>query len=49
MNGQEVLKYLDVENPVKMNLSILADGAYLLVMRDSDHTYLERIVKISNN
>jgi len=49
MGGQEVLRYLDVENPVKMNLSILANGAYLLVMHDSDHTYLERIVKISSN
>jgi hypothetical protein len=36
-----------MENPVKINLSFLADGAYILVLNDANHTYQERIVKVS--
>ncbi len=49
MAGQEVFRHSDVDNPVRMDLSSLADGPYLLVLRDADKTYMERIVKISTN
>ncbi|MCK5135029.1 MAG: T9SS type A sorting domain-containing protein [Bacteroidales bacterium] len=49
MNGKEVLRHSDAENPVMMNLSTLADGPYLLVLYDADRTYMERIVKVSSN
>ncbi|MEN8227750.1 MAG: M1 family aminopeptidase [Bacteroidota bacterium] len=48
MSGQEVFRLIDAENPVMLDLSILADGPYLLVMHISDRTYKERIVKISS-
>ncbi len=47
ISGQEILHYVDVDNPVLMNLSALADGAYILVMSDDSKTYQERILKIS--
>jgi aminopeptidase N len=47
LSGQEVMRYFNMENPVKLNLSFLADGAYILVMNDANRTYQERIVKIS--
>jgi aminopeptidase N len=47
LNGQEVMRFEDMENPVQMNLSELADGAYVLVMNDASRSYKERIVKIS--
>jgi hypothetical protein len=47
LNGQEVMRFEDMENPVKMNLSELADGAYVLVIHDASRSYQERIVKIS--
>ena len=46
-NGQEVMRYFDMENPVKLDLSSLADGAYVLVMNDAKNTYQEQIVKVS--
>jgi len=45
--GQEVYKETDVENPLILNLSSLADGAYLLELTSKSDSYLERIVKIS--
>jgi aminopeptidase N len=47
MNGQEVMRFEDMENPVKMNLSELADGAYVVLVNDASRSYQERIVKIS--
>ncbi len=47
LSGQEVMRYFDMENPVKINLSFLADGAYVLVMNDANQSYQERIVKVS--
>jgi len=47
ISGQEVMHYLNVDNPVLMNLSALADGTYVLVISDDFKTYQERIVKIS--
>jgi len=47
MSGQEVMRFEDMENPVKMNLSSLADGAYVLVMNDANRIYQERIIKIA--
>lgn len=48
LNGQEVMRFEHLENPVQMNLSELADGAYVLVMNDANRSYKERIVKIGN-
>jgi hypothetical protein len=47
LSGQEVMRFEDLENPVLVNLSGLADGTYVLVMNDDFRTYQERIVKIS--
>ncbi len=49
MNGHELIKETHVSNPVIMDLSMLADGAYLLELTNSTGTYMERIVKISAN
>jgi len=49
LNGQEVMRFYDLESPVKMNLSELADGAYVLLMNDSNRSYQERIVKVSGD
>ena len=48
ISGQEVLRYLDVENPVMIDFSRFADGPYVLVMYNADRTYQEHIVKVSN-
>jgi aminopeptidase N len=45
--GQEIYKETDAENPLVLNLSYLADGAYLLELTKASDTYQERIVKIS--
>jgi aminopeptidase N len=45
--GQEVYKERDAENPLILDLSYLADGAYLLELTNSSDSYMERIVKIS--
>jgi hypothetical protein len=47
--GQEIYKQTDAENPLVLNLSYLADGAYLLELTKASNTYQERIVKISEN
>ncbi|MEN8202277.1 MAG: M1 family aminopeptidase [Bacteroidota bacterium] len=47
LSGQEVLRFEDMENPVQMNLSGLADGTYVVLMNNASRTYKERIVKIS--
>jgi len=47
MSGQEVMKLSEMANPTTMDLSTLADGQYLLELTNSQGTYLERIVKIS--
>jgi aminopeptidase N len=47
MNGQEVLRYNSSNNPVVLNLGVLPDGPYLLVLREKEKTYLEKIVKVS--
>jgi len=49
MTGQEIIRHLNADNPVTMNLSALADGPYFLVMYNDNTTYKERIVKISNH
>ena len=49
MNGQEVFRRMDVENPVTIDLSSLADGSYMLELSRSSGSYLEQIVKISAN
>jgi len=46
-SGQEIYKVTDAENPLILNLSYLADGAYLLEITSASETYQERIVKIS--
>lgn len=46
-SGQEIYKETDAENPLTLDLSYLADGAYLLELTNASDTYLERIVKIS--
>jgi aminopeptidase N len=46
MAGQEVWSKEDVENPVRLDLSGLTAGSYLLVMYDADRTYREKFVKI---
>jgi len=46
MSGQEIYKAIDVENPLILNLSTLADGSYLLELTSASETYQERIVKI---
>jgi len=48
LSGQEVMRFEDMENPVRMNLSSLADGAYILVMNDANRTFQERIVKVTS-
>jgi hypothetical protein len=45
--GQEIYKETDAENPLVLNLSYLADGAYLLELTRASDTYQERIIKIS--
>jgi aminopeptidase N len=47
LNGQELIRQTESENPVIMNLESLVEGTYLLVMQDENRTYLERIVKVS--
>ena len=47
--GQEIYKETDAENPLVLDLSYLADGAYLLELTKASDTYQERIVKISAN
>jgi len=47
--GQEIYKETDAENPLILDLSFLADGAYLLELSSASETYQERIVKISPN
>ncbi len=47
--GQEIYKETDAENPLILNLSYLANGAYLLELTKSSDTYQERIVKISGS
>jgi len=46
LSGQEIYKAMDVENPLTLNLSALADGPYLLELTSASETYQERIVKI---
>ena len=46
-SGQEIYKETEAENPLTLDLSYLADGAYLLELTKASETYLERIVKIS--
>lgn len=49
MSGQKLLGQKFTENPVRMDLSSLADGPYVLVIQDSEQTYMERIVKVNSN
>ena len=48
-SGQEVYRQKNVENPIILDLSTFADGAYLLELTSDSRSYLERIVKISAN
>ena len=46
MAGQEVWSGKQLDNPIRMDLSDLAPGPYLLVMYDDARTYREQIVKV---
>jgi hypothetical protein len=46
MAGQEVWSGRQLENPIRMDLSDLAPGSYLLVMYDENRTYRDQIVKV---
>ncbi len=46
-SGQEIYKETEAGNPLVLDLSYLADGAYLLELTKASEIYLERIVKIS--
>jgi len=48
-SGQEIYKVTNVENPLILDLSMYADGPYLLELTTASKSYLERIVKISAN
>jgi aminopeptidase N len=47
LSGQEIFKATQVENPITLDLSGLADGPYVLELTSASETYQERIVKIS--
>ena len=47
MSGQEVLHREKLANPLTMDLSQLADGPYILMLKGTQGTYMERIVKVS--
>jgi hypothetical protein len=47
--GQEIYRVSGAENPLTLNLSTLADGAYLLELTTPFDTYQERIVKITTH
>jgi hypothetical protein len=49
LSGQEIYKQTDVENPLILDLSTIADGPYLLELTTASRSYMERIVKISAN
>jgi hypothetical protein len=49
ISGKEVLKRSHLDNPVSMDLSDLADGAYFLELTSSSGTFMERIVKVTSN
>ena len=44
--GQEVWSGKDMDNPVRMDLSDLAPGTYLVVMTDDNQTYKDKFIKI---
>ena len=46
-SGREVYRMTDPHRPLVLDLSLLADGAYLLVLYDGTITYKERVIKIS--
>mgnify|MGYP001814327773 FL=1 len=48
-SGQELLNVTGVGNPLTLDLSGFADGAYLLELSSATETYTQRIVKISEN
>jgi hypothetical protein len=45
--GQEVWSGKDMDNPVRMDLSDLAPGTYLVVMTDDNQTYKDKFIKIN--
>ncbi len=47
MTGQELIRETNVNNPLMMDLSSLADGSYLLELTNMYGTYQEKILKIS--
>jgi hypothetical protein len=47
--GQEIYNARDAENPLTLDLSSYADGAYVIELTNASETYQERIVKISAN
>lgn len=48
-SGQELLNVTGAGNPLTLDLSGFADGAYLLELTSATETYTQRIVKISEN
>jgi len=46
MAGQEVWSAVNMDNPVRMDLSDLSPGTYLLVMYDDDRSYMEQFIKV---
>ena len=49
MAAQEMMIMSDIENPVIMDLSSLADGSYLLEFSNDRGVFQEQIVKVSSN
>jgi len=49
ITGEEVLLQSDLENPVTMDLSGLADGPYILELSSNLGTYQEQIVKVTSH
>jgi aminopeptidase N len=49
LSGQQIYKATDAANPLILDLSAFADGAYLLELTSASEVYKERIVKISDN
>jgi len=48
-SGQEIFKVTGAGNPLTLDLSNFADGAYLLELSSASETYIQRIVKVSEN
>jgi len=47
MSGQDIYFMNDADNPLTLDFSTFADGAYLLELTSASETYTQRIVKIT--